>query len=316
MSEPAIKASGLTYSYGDRVACDDISFEVPAGGVWGFLGPNGSGKSTLFKVLTTIYPMQSGHVTMFGHDLARESSAVRAHLGVVFQSPALDRKLTVRENLVHGGHMYGISGKDLHSRVDEAIESAGLTDRAKDRVEELSGGLRRRVELGKALLPRPHCLIMDEPSTGLDPGARRDLWDWVRRLDDVTVLFTTHLMDEAEMADHIAILDDGKIVGEGAPSDLKSEVGSQVLEIESSTAEVLATEIRDGLAAGAEVSVVGRSVRILREDVHQMVGGLMDAFADRINRLTISSPTLEDVYIRKTGHRFVEEEDATGGASK
>jgi ABC-2 type transport system ATP-binding protein len=312
--ELAVRAVDVAHRYGSSLACDGVSFDVEAGTHHCFLGPNGSGKSTLFKVLATAYPLQRGDVSIFGLDLRREERRIRPLLGVVFQSPALDGMLTVRENLVHGGHMYGLRGPELDRRVDEMLGYIGLADRARDRVKELSGGLKRRTELAKGLLPKPRLLLLDEPSSGLDPGARRDLWRFLRSLDGVTVLFTTHLMDEAELADRVAILSGGKLVAAGRPHDLVREVGEQILEVSCADAVGLCPRIAahlQGLAGappGAPPAVLGRSLRIERDDAHQLVAPLMQAFGADIDRITLSHPSLEDVYIRYTGHRFWGEE--------
>jgi len=302
VTDLAVTAEGLTFRYGDRTACDQLTFEVAAGSVHGFVGPNGSGKSTLFKVLATAYPMQGGDVRVLGHDLRREVARIRPALGVVFQSPALDAKLTVNENLIHGGHLYGLRGGELRARVGEMLERAGLGDRGGDRVAELSGGLRRRVELAKGLLARPKLVLLDEPSTGLDPGARQDLWRFLRELDGVTVLFTTHLMEEAESADRVSILSGGKIVEAGAPGELVRAIGDQVLEIGCADPEQLRRQVSERM--GVEAVVLDRVVRIEQADAHRLVPEVMDAFGGEIDRVTVSHPSLHDVYIRVTGHRF------------
>lgn len=315
-ADVALKASGVTHRYGERLACDDLSFEVGRGCVQGFLGPNGSGKSTLFKILATSYPLQQGEVSMLGMDLRNDVARIRPVLGVVFQSPALDKKLTVRENLVYGGHLYGLRGAELRSRIDEGLDRSGLRDRAADRVDDLSGGLRRRVELAKGLLSRPQLLLLDEPSTGLDPGARADLWRFLRALDDVTVLFTTHYLEEGEHADRIAILSQGRMVAAGAPADLVREIGEQVLEITARDPAALEGRIAERF--GCKAVVLEHSLRIEKNDAHRLVPELVEAFGDEIDRISVSHPSLEDVYIAATGHRFWGEsgEPAEPGAAK
>ena len=212
---PAVSVEGLTHRYGDREALRGVSFAVPPGEIFGLLGPNGGGKTTLFRILSTALVPTSGQARIFGQDVIAQPALVRQQIGIVFQSPSLDKKLTAAENLRHHGHLYGLRGRVLRARTDEMLARVGLSDRAGDRVERLSGGLQRRVELAKGLLPQPRMLLMDEPSTGLDPGARRDLWDYLTQLrdrDGLTILLTTHLMDEADRCDRVAILDRKSVV--------------------------------------------------------------------------------------------------------
>jgi ABC-2 type transport system ATP-binding protein len=302
----AVEGKGVGFAYGDRQALKDVDFRVERGARHGFLGPNGSGKSTLFKILATLLPPGAGEVTVLGLDLRREAMAVRARLGVVFQSPALDKKLRVAENLRHGGHLYGLSGLELEWRIDELLAHAGIADRKRDPVAELSGGLRRRVETCKALLHKPELLLLDEASTGLDPAARRDLWTLLKRQPEVTVLFTTHLMDEAAEADQLVILDQGSVVAAGPPRELMAEVGGQVLEIEGPDAAALAGEL--GSAFGVEAKELQGVVRVRSENLHELVPRVMQRFGERIGRLTLSHPSLEDVFIARTGKRFENQE--------
>jgi len=206
-----------------------VSFEVRSGEIFVFLGPNGGGKSTLFRLLSTLLPLQSGECEILGFSLRKQIAEIRERIGVVFQSPSVDRKLTVNENLLHQGHLYGLRGAELNQRRTAMLERFKLTDRVRDRVETLSGGLRRRVELAKGLLHRPRLLLLDEPSTGLDPAARSDMWGYLRELRDqegVTVVLTTHLLEEADKADRIAILDRGQLVALDSPDALRSTLAA------------------------------------------------------------------------------------------
>lgn len=210
---PLLEVQNLSYQYGSRKAIQGLTFSVEKGEIFGFLGPNGGGKSTTFKILSTLYPSQPGQIKVFGLDLAQNKIAIRRRMGIVFQLPALDKKLKVRENLVHQGHLYGLSGKDLQSRIDRDLERVGLKDREKEKVEKLSGGLQRRVELAKALLNNPELVILDEPSTGLDPAARKEFWghlENLRQTQGMTVLVTTHYLEEADRCNRLLILDKGK----------------------------------------------------------------------------------------------------------
>lgn len=303
----AIDAAGVAFRYGDRAALSDVSFTVPRGAVHGFLGPNGSGKSTLFKLLATMLPLREGRVTVLGLDLASAAAALRARLGVVFQSPALDRKLSVRANLRYGGHLFGLRGAELERRIDEMLEIGGLASRARDKVGELSGGLRRRVEISKGLLHRPELVLLDEPSTGLDPSARQELWKFLRSRPGLTVLFTTHQMEEADDADELTILDGGRVVARGAPDALRAELGGDVLEITGGEPDALVAELHSKL--GIASRAFGRCVRVQVPRAHELVPRIVEAFGARVQRLTLAQPSLEDVFLARTGHRLVEESD-------
>jgi ABC-2 type transport system ATP-binding protein len=302
---PAIFARHVSYRYGDRLAVDDLSLDVAEGEVFAFLGPNGSGKTTLFRLLSTLIPLQQGEIAILGHDLRRETTAVRRQLGVVFQSPSLDKKLTVAENLRHQGRLYGLSTSELASRRDELLAAVGLTDRANDLVETLSGGMRRRVELAKSMLHRPRLLLLDEPSTGLDPGARSDLWKYlgqVREREGTTIVLTTHLLDEADRADHIAIMHQGRLAALDAPDALRAALGGDAITIQTERPEQLAAGIRDRFQC--EPKVIDGAVRLEQADGHQWIARLVEAFPADIQTITLGKPTLEDVYIARTGHRF------------
>jgi ABC-2 type transport system ATP-binding protein len=302
---PVISARHVSYRYGDRLAVDDLSLEVAKGEVFAFLGPNGSGKTTLFRLLSTLIPLQQGDVSIFGHDLRRETTAVRCHLGVVFQSPSLDKKLTVAENLGHQGRLYGLSTSDLEARRDELLGAVGLTDRARDLVETLSGGMRRRVELAKSMLHRPRLLLLDEPSTGLDPGARSDLWKYLRQVrerEGTTIVLTTHLLDEADRADRIAIMHQGKLVALDSPDALRAALGGDAITIKTERPDQLAAGIRDRFQC--EVKIIDGAVRLEQADGHQWIARLVEAFPADIQTITLGKPTLDDVFIARTGHRF------------
>ena len=238
-----------------------------------FLGPNGSGKTTLFRLLSTLIPLQSGVIKILGSDVLRDTTQVRRQIGVVFQAPSLDKKLTAAENLWHQGHLYGLSGRELKDRCSEMLERLGVADRARDRVETLSGGLRRRVELAKGLLHRPRVLLLDEPSTGLDPAARSDLWHYLSGLArnaGVTIALTTHLLDEAEKADRLAILHAGKIVACDTPAALRATVGGDSITLTSPAPRELADAIRHKFALPAEV--IGGDVRLQTADAGPLGG--------------------------------------------
>lgn len=303
-SVSAIEAKGVAFAYKDCEALRGVDFTVAKHAVHGFLGPNGSGKSTLFKLLATILPLSRGSVTVLGRDLATEPAALREKLGVVFQSPALDKKLSVRRNLVYGGQMFGLGGADLQRRVDAMLEYAGLTDRAGDVVGELSGGLRRRAEIAKGMLHEPELLLLDEPTTGLDPGARQDLWKFLREREGVTVLFTTHLMEEAAEADQLTLLHEGAVVAAGTPAELVAGIGGEVLELVTAEPDALAAAI--AAAHSVDAKVVEGRVRVEAADAHKLVPALMKAHADAVDELRLSKPSLADVFLARTGRRLAD----------
>jgi ABC-2 type transport system ATP-binding protein len=276
--------------------------------IFSLLGPNGGGKTTLFKILSTSFPPAEGSARVFGHDVRSAAADVRRSIGVVFQSPSLDKKLTVLENLSYHGQLYGLAGKTLNDRVRELMNRMMVADRASSRVETLSGGLARRVELARGLLHRPRLLILDEPSVGLDPGARRDLWLYLQRLRDqegMTILLTTHLIDEADRSDRVLILNEGRVVALGTPEKLKSEIGGDVITISTKEPEKLSEAIRAKF--GVHPSAVGGHLRIEREQGHAFVAAVVEAFSVMIDAVSLAKPTLEDVFIARTGHRFWED---------
>lgn len=301
----AIEINAVSFSYKERRALDDLSFVIERGEIFGLLGPNGSGKTTLFKLLSTLLPLQSGDAGILGYDLRADISALRRRIGVVFQHPSVDRKLTVGENLMHHGHLFGLKGKRLRERSAAMLKWLGLSERANDLAETLSGGLQRRVELAQAFLHQPELLILDEPSTGLDPAARREFLNYVARLRDdqhVTIVLTTHHLEEAERCDRLGILHQGKLVALAPPSELKSQVGGDVVVINAKNAETLRQQIQ--LRMRTQAAVVAGSLRIERPRGHEFVRDVVEAFGDQIESVTFGKPTLEDVFVHLTGHRF------------
>ena len=313
----AVDVQGLTFRYGQRVALNSVSFTVAVGEIFAFLGPNGGGKTTLFRVLSTLVPPPEGEVNLFGFSLQRQLDEARHLLGVAFQSPSLDRKLTVRENLEQQGALYGMHGAVLRDRCDEVMTQLGVSDRQRDFVENLSGGLRRRVDLAKALLHHPQLLLLDEPSTGLDPGARSDLWQYVRALRNehqMTIVLTTHLLDEADRADRIAILHEGKIVASGDPGKLRAEIGGDTITIETDNPQPLCDAINAKWPWGA--AVVDQDIRFASAGHVGWWDELMRDFGGQFKSIKVGRPTLEDVFIQKTGHRFWQAEQVPTAAQR
>jgi ABC-2 type transport system ATP-binding protein len=302
---PALAVEHVSFSYGDRKALDDVSFAIARGEFFGLLGPNGGGKTTLFKLISTLVPLQTGTARILDYDLAHESSALRRRLGVVFQHPSVDGKLTVAENLRHHGHLYGMRGGSLSERISAMLERLGLSERAGDLVETLSGGLKRRVELAKALLHRPEILVLDEPSTGLDPLARREFLNYLahlREAEGVTIVLTTHHMEEAERCDRIGVLHQGRLVALAPPRDLKARVGGDVVVISAADPETLRNRIQSQMRVAA--ALVDGALRVERPRGHEFVRDVVEAFGDAIESVTFGKPTLEDVFVHLTGERF------------
>src|SRR5450755_3761398 len=246
VAAPVIQLQDLRHQYGDRTALAGVSFDVRPAEIFGLLGPNGSGKTTTFRILSTLMVPTGGRALIMGRDVAREPALVRRNIGVVFQAKSIDLKLSAQENLMLVGHIYGLRGAALKKRVSEMLERVGLADRAKEKAETFSGGMQRRLELAKGLLHHPSVLLLDEPTTGLDPGARRDLWQYLHILraeERVTVLVTTHLMEEAERCDRLAIYANGSVVAFGTPAELKSEIGGDVILLDSEQPDSLAQRI-------------------------------------------------------------------------
>ncbi|MCA9017111.1 MAG: ABC transporter ATP-binding protein, partial [Planctomycetaceae bacterium] len=297
-----IRVNEISHRYGERLALNQLSFEVRASEIFGLLGPNGGGKTTLFRLLSTLLPLQSGSATIADLDLASHAKQIRTLIGVTFQSPSLDGKLTVLENLKHQAHLYGISGALMRERIQNALQHLGLTDRKHDLAESLSGGLKRRVEIAKGLLHSPQVLLLDEPSTGLDPGARHDLWKYLKQLqreEGVTILITTHLMEEAEHCDRLGILHQGELVALGTPDELRASVGGDCLTIHSDHLDQLSQQI--SARFGVTPQTVNHSLRLEHPRGHELLKDLIDAFPELVTSVSLGKPTLEDVFIHETG---------------
>jgi ABC-2 type transport system ATP-binding protein len=298
----AVEVANLSYAYGERVALKKVSFAVGQRDMFGIVGPNGSGKSTLFKLLATLLDPSDGSAIICQRDIRRESHRVRAHIGVVFQTSSLDGKLTLEENLRHYGQFYGLRGARLRDRVGTVLARTGLNDRRSELVERLSGGLRRRGDVARCLLHEPDVLLLDEPTTGLDPVARREFWRYlneIRAERDLTILVTTHLMSEADRCDQLALLHQGEIVALASPEELKREMGYDVLTIQTQQPQELASQIQEQFHL--EPRVVANAIRIEVVEGHQFVARIVDAYPGLIESVNVSKPSIEDVFVLRTG---------------
>lgn len=314
MTSPVLEVRELRHAYGERIALDGISFEVAEGEIFTLLGPNGGGKTTLFRILTTLMAPGGGDARIFGHSILSGTAPIRKKIGVVFQEPSLDPKLTALENMIHHGHFYGMRGRPLRSEAMALLDTFGLKGRAGDLTETLSGGLRRRVELAKALLPGPALLFADEPSTGLDPGARLEFAAELQRLRaerGTTVVLTTHFMEEADRSDRVGILHEGNLVALGEPGKLKESVGGDVVVIQTHDPESLSGKLKERF--GHEAQAVDGSVRIEIPRAHEFIPRVVETFPGEVKSLSFGRPTLEDVFIQKTGRKFwdAQEEEAS-----
>jgi ABC-2 type transport system ATP-binding protein len=311
-----IEISHLTHVYPGtrktlpRTAIDDLSFSVEKGQFCILSGPNGSGKSTLFRILCGMALASSGAIRIAGHDLFAEPAKARARMSVVFQSPAVDKHLSVAENLKLQAALYGIRGAAYGERLAEAVEWTDLKNRLGDKVDTLSGGLARQVELAKCLLTRPDILLLDEPTTGLDPNSRRNFVDALRRIGRqraMTVLMTSHIFSEAEHADRVAIMKDGRLLAFDSPQTLKGCLGREMVVLQSPRAALLQTRIKadfglptrqHGDELRLEETENGDSLPILEKLLHR--------YRDDIDSIAIKQPTLEDVFVHLTGKTAAE----------
>ena len=309
MSPGSITAEAVRYAYGSRTAVDGVSFVVQPGTLFGLLGPNGSGKTTLFRLLSTLIPMQSGNLSVSGLNVSREQSQVRRRLGVTFQSPAIDVRLTVRENLRCHGRIYGLSGSHLSERIDVLLRQFDLGDRANTLTGQLSGGLKRRVELAKGLMHDPEVLLLDEPTSGLDPRARQEFWDLVitqKQTRGTTIVVATHLMPEAELCDQVLLLDRGRVAGLGSPAELQNRLDGERLLLRLRDAASLRESVEHLLQCQSVLSGDQLTLRIRRPS--EQIPLLMNQLGDRILGLELTRPSLEDVFLELTGRSLAASE--------
>ncbi len=308
MSEPLVQARGLTKRFGDFTAVDAIDFDITEGEAFGFLGPNGAGKTSTMKMITTVSPITEGKLSVFGIDPDAEGREIRRRIGVVPQEDNLDLELTVAENLYIYGRFHDMTRAEINPRIDELLEFAQLSDRRDSKVDALSGGMKRRLTIARALINDPDMVILDEPTTGLDPQARHLLWDRLYRLkqEGATLVITTHYMDEAEqLCDRLVVMDNGTIAAEGSPRELiQTYAPREVVELrfpdEVKDDAVLRME---GLAVRSEV--LADRVLLYTDDADETQRGLHDRGITP-EQVLVRRSTLEDVFLRLTGRSLIE----------
>ncbi len=304
-----IAVENVTYTYpkSTESALREVSFSVRQGSICAFLAPNGGGKTTLFKLLATMLPPQQGSILIGGETVSTQVKTFRKNLGVVFQSPGLDDQLTVEENLKLHARLYGMPPAEIRAGIGSSAELFGLTGYLNKRVEVLSGGYKRRVELAKSVLHKPALLLLDEPSTGLDIVSRKDLWNYLYALRDnrsTTVLVTTHLIDEAERADQVVILDRGKLVRSGSPAELLGEIPGEIMSVRTTAPTEFIGDLRTKW--NIEGVYVDGIVRFEIPADRGLLQTIISEYFDKTESTTVSKPTLADVFYRLTGSAFDE----------
>jgi len=308
MTQLLVEARGLTKRFGDLTAVDAVDFEIRKGEAFGFLGPNGAGKTSTMKMITTVSPITEGELTVFGIDPRADGRSIRQRIGVVPQEENLDLELTVAENLFIYGRYHDMKRDEINPRIAELLDFAELAERADSKVEPLSGGMKRRLTIARALVNDPDLIILDEPTTGLDPQARHLLWDRLYRLkqEGATLIVTTHYMDEAEqLCDRLVVMDQGKIVAEGSPRELIERYATrEVVELRfADDRQREAAPKLDGLASRTEV--LADRVLLYTDDADKTQAGLhsRDIHAEQ---MLVRRSTLEDVFLRLTGRRLID----------
>lgn len=307
-----IKVEGLSKNYGALKAVDNISFEVGESSIFGFLGPNGAGKTTTINILCTLLRPSGGRAVVNGFDCESEPRRVRESIGIVFQDTTLDKDLTAYENLAFHAYLYGVKKSEIAPRVEEALNFMDLLDRKHDLVKRFSGGMKRRLEIARGMIHKPRVLFLDEPTLGLDPQSRENLWAAVIELPQrhgMTVFMTTHYMEEAEVCGRLAVIDHGRIIAEGSPSELKSSIGGEVLVIRTKDNRQAEQETKRlfGIAAAHK----GDELHIpLDEKCQPCVPRIIKELADSILDVRLERPTLNDVFLKLTGKEIRPEEVA------
>ena len=303
-----IEVEHLVKSYADLVAVNDISFSVDQGEVFGLLGPNGAGKTTVINILCTLSKPTSGKASISGFDVTHQQGQVRQCIGLVFQDPSLDERLTALENLKFHSMVYNIPASVRKERIEQVLRMVELWERRRDIVKTFSGGMKRRLELARGLLHHPKVLFLDEPRLGLDPQTRSRLWDFIldlRRREGTTIFLTTHYMDEAEYTDHIAVMDYGKLIALDSPKGLKSMVGGDMISLSTVDDQRAQAELQKRYHIKARCD--GGQVTFEIANGERFIPALIKKFDTDILSISLRRPTLDDAFLKLTGHRLRDE---------
>jgi len=304
-----IKVENLTKKFGSITAVNDISFNVEEGVIFGFLGPNGAGKTTTISILCTLLSPTSGNASVNGYDCAKEPASVRKSIGIVFQDTTLDKDLTAEENLLFHAYLYNVDKSERQKRIDDALKFVDLYNRKKDLVKKFSGGMKRRLEVARGLIHRPKVLFLDEPTLGLDPQSRTNLWEFITELPkrhNVTIFMTTHYMEEAEVCGDIAIIDNGRIIARGSPEELKKIVGGDVIYLKTSDKLKAKDEIKRNLDIDAFIRDGELFISVIKGDA--CIPELIRTLGDSVLSVRLQRPTLNDVFLKLTGKAIREDE--------
>jgi ABC-2 type transport system ATP-binding protein len=314
---PVIKVENLVKNFGNITAVNDISFEVDEGTIFGFLGPNGAGKTTTINILCTLLAPTSGRAYINGYDCAREPAEVRRSIGIVFQDTTLDKDLTAYENLVFHAYLYNLKRSEMKSRIGDLLQFVGLYERKNDLVKKFSGGMKRRLEVARGLIHNPKVLFLDEPTLGLDPQTRSNLWEFIVELPkkhNVTVFMTTHYMEEAEVCDSIAIIDNGKIIVAGTPEELKKTVGGDVIYIRTNDNKKAKSEIEKLFDAEVSEKDDELFLTVLKGDA--CIPEIIRTIGETVLSVRLQRPTLNDVFLKMTGKEIRREDMSSGDTIK
>ena len=312
-----IKVENLSKQFGELTAVNNISFEVDEGSIFGFLGPNGAGKTTTINILCTLLAPTSGKTFIAGHDCLKEPSEVRKNIGIVFQDTTLDKDLTAYENLMFHAYLYDVRKSEINGRIDDALHFVGLYERRNDLVKIFSGGMKRRLEVARGMIHRPKVLFLDEPTLGLDPQSRANLWEFIVGLPkkhNVTIFMTTHYMEEAEVCDKIAIIDKGQIITLGSPDELKKTIGGDVIYIRTSDNKNAKLEIEK--LFNVEVSEKDNELFLTSLKGDACIPEIIKTIGEIVLSVRLQRPTLNDVFLKMTGKQIREQNGSSENTVK